>query len=106
LLSRFPACTPGGALWTRPRRAAAHAHAAEERAQRDLDAERVGEAADHAPAVERDHARARRAGEVLGEEAAARAERVAGVGQVEVDPLDAHLEHVAPARRPSTYTGR
>jgi hypothetical protein len=68
------------------------AHAAEERVQRDVDAR--GEVADHFVAVEGDDAGVA-VGEVVGEEAAAGAEAVAGPGDVDVDLLDADFEDVA-----------
>jgi hypothetical protein len=67
------------------------AHGAEEGVQRDVDA--GGEVADHLLAVERDDLA--RVGEVVGQEAAAGAEAVAGPGDVDVDLLDADFEDVA-----------
>ncbi len=68
------------------------AHAAEEGVEGDVDA--GGEVADHVVAVERDDAGAA-VGEVVGEEAAAGAEAVAGPGDVDGDLLDADFEDVA-----------
>ena len=60
--------------------------------ERDVDA--GGEVADHLFAVEGDDAGVA-VGEVVGEEAAAGAEAVAGPGDVDVDFLDADFEDVA-----------
>jgi hypothetical protein len=68
------------------------AHAAEEGMKRDVDA--GGEVADHLFAVQRNEAGVA-VGEVVGEEAAAGAEGVAGPGDVDVDFLDADFEDVA-----------
>ena len=68
------------------------AHAAEEGVQGDVDA--GGEVADHLFAVERDDAGAA-VGKVVGEEAAAGAEAVAGPRDVDVDFLNADFEDVA-----------
>ena len=68
------------------------AHAAEEGMERDVDA--GGEVADHLFAVEGDDAGVA-VGEVVGEEAAAGAEAVAGPGDVDVDFLNADFEDVA-----------
>src|SRR5256712_2681638 len=69
-----------------------NAHAAEEGMQRDLDA--LGEMRDHPRFIQRDDFHAR-VGKVVGEEAAAGAESVVGVGYGEADFLDAHFEDVA-----------
>ena len=68
------------------------AHAAEEGMKGDVDA--GGEVADHLFAVEGDDAGVA-VGEVVGEEAAAGAEAVAGPGDVDVDFLNADFEDVA-----------
>ena len=68
------------------------ADAAEEGMKRDVDA--GGEVADHLFAVEGDEAGVA-VGEVVGEEAAAGAEGVAGPGDVDVDFLNADFEDVA-----------
>jgi hypothetical protein len=68
------------------------AHGPEEGVQWDVDA--GGEVADHLLAVKRDELLAR-VGEVVGEEAAADAEAVAGPRDVYVDLLDADFEDVA-----------
>src|SRR5262245_43466356 len=68
------------------------AHAAKEWTQRDLHA--VGELAHHSRRVEANDLRAA-VREILRQESAASAERVARIGHHEVDALDANLEHVA-----------
>jgi len=68
------------------------AHAAEEGVEGDVDAR--GEVADHGGAVEGDDAGAA-VGEVVGEEAAASTEAVAGPGDVDVDFFDTDFEDVA-----------
>jgi hypothetical protein len=68
------------------------AHAAEEGVEGDVDA--GSEVADHLGAVERDDA-GFAVGEVVGQEAAAGTEGVAGPGDVDVDFLDTDFEDVA-----------
>ena len=69
-----------------------HADAAEERMHRDVDP--VGEVRDVVQRVERDDP-ALPGGEVLGDEPAARAERVVRVADFGVHRDESHLEHVA-----------
>ena len=98
LLSRFPAWIPGGALFSRPIDAGGATPTLPKNGCSGIVIP-VAEVAEHVDRVELDDlASCDCAGEILGQEAAPRSERVARVVDRRPDGLEAHLEHVARVR--------